>query len=170
MQINNKGVSPLFLVLSVVLLISIVFGGYYFYTFQQRKENISKIEKLDSELFDLIDSENYFTMVGGEATPKTQSSINSHIEKIEDNLDEYEKTLKLVVNDNSEIFCITDRNSSVEVKFVDSARRSLLGSGSSQFTRNFYAKNFEDDVTDWKAQFRRGCKSVYQENGIELND
>lgn len=163
--------SPIYLIIGVVILISVVsIGGYYYYKSQQRKEYIAKIEKLDEELMDLIDADNFFTLVNGEAVPKTQSTVNSTIEKIEDNIKDHEKTLKLLKG-SIDISCNIGRNTILRSTFIDEARRSLTGSGSGsiQYNRNYFAKNFDDTVVKWKSEFKRGCSDVYEENGVELN-
>lgn len=172
MHKNNKGIAPLYIGVIALVIISVALGIYFYLQSQERKANIAKIEKLDKELADLIDVNNFVTISNGEVIPGTQSKINSTLDDIEDNLKEFDKTLKLLVKDNSDISCVIDRNTLVQTRFLDDTRRVLLGSGStaSQYNKNYWYKNFEDGITDWQSKFKRGCKDLYEKNGIEFND
>jgi len=172
MNKNNKGIAPIYIGVIVLVIISTALGIYYYVQSQEKKANIAKIERLDEELADLIDVNNFVTVSNGEAIPGTQSKINSTLDDIEDNLKEFEKTLQLIVKDNSDISCSIDRNTLVKSRFVDDTRRILLGSGStsSQYNKTYWYKNFEDNKTQWQSNFKRGCKDLYKNNGIEFND
>lgn len=172
---NNKGLAPLYIGVIALVVISVGLGIYFYLQSQEKKANIAKIEKLDKELEDLVDINNFATLSNGEAIPGTQSKINSTLDDIEDNIKEFDKTLKLLAgNDksNREISCIVDRNTFLQSRFVDDTKRVLLGTGSSsnQSSKNYWYKNFEDNKTDWQSKFKRGCKDIYEENGIEFND
>lgn len=172
MKKNNQGISPLYIVIAVVTVLSLTVGGYFIYKNQQRKEYVTKIEKLDKELEDLLDKDNYFTLRNGEVVPRTQSDLNDLFEKIEKNIKEFEKNTELLSKKMEDVKCNVGRNTILQNRFIDTAKRNLTGTGgtSTKFYKDDFAKNFDDNLEDLRTDFRRGCSDFYEENGIEFND
>ena len=124
------------------------------------------VEKLDTELFTLLNRDNFAIQINGAIIQRDKTSISSVLDRIENNVTAYSK----IAFNNKDFNCNVLRVQSVRNKFVDQIDEMFVNKGafSSGTFLEMWFQQHPAEVSQFFRDYKRNCSGMYERNGIKL--